>query len=307
MSTVRIAHLSDPHFLDFTGVPTRQLVFNKRITGWINLKLKRGSHHKPWVVEAMMDDLRTRRVDHVVVTGDLTNLALDPEFERAREMLERMGYGPDALSVIPGNHDVYTAGAERTQRFARHFAPYLTSDIEVEGVGHSSGPFPFVRLRGGAAIIGLSTAVARVPLVASGSAGVPQLAALARVLQHPEVRSRTPVILSHHPITNPRTAVGTALRGWSEAGDLRRALSLGRDALALHGHLHFRVHERIAAAGGATIHRLGATSASLVDDDPRAMSGYNVYEVSEAGLERASARVYDMATKGFVEMALPEA
>ncbi len=37
MSTVRIAHLSDPHFLDFTGVPTRQLVFNKRITGWINL------------------------------------------------------------------------------------------------------------------------------------------------------------------------------------------------------------------------------------------------------------------------------
>jgi len=307
MSTVRIAHLSDPHVLDLTGVPPRQLLLNKRVTGWLNLKLKRGSHHKPWVVEAMMDDLRDRRVDHVVVTGDLTNLALNPEFERARALLERMGYGPAELSVIPGNHDVYTAGAERSQRFARHFAPYITSDLAVAGAGHSSGPFPFVRLRGGAAIIGLSTAVARVPLVASGSAGAPQLAALAGVLRHPEVRARTPVILSHHPITNPRGAVGTALRGWSEAGALRQVLSLGRDALALHGHLHHRVHERIASGGGATIHRLGATSASLVDDDPRAMAGYNVYEVSAAGLERAYARVYDAATKGFVERGIPEA
>jgi 3',5'-cyclic AMP phosphodiesterase CpdA len=307
MSTVRIAHLSDPHILDLAGVPTHKLVFNKRFTGWVNLKLKRGSHHKPWVVEAMMDDLRAHRVDHVVVTGDLTNLALDPEFARAREMLERMGYGPDELSVIPGNHDVYTRGAERTQRFARHFAPYFTSDVAVEGAGHASGLFPFVRLRGAVAIVGLSTAVARLPIVSSGHAGASQLAALARVLDLPEVRSRTPVILSHHPITNPRGAVGTALRGWSEVDELRRALSVGRDTLALHGHLHHRVHERIAAEGGATIHRLGATSASLLADDPRAMSGYNVYEVSAAGLERASARVYDAASKGFVERALPEA
>jgi 3',5'-cyclic AMP phosphodiesterase CpdA len=307
MSLVRIAHLSDPHVLDLSGVPTRRLVFNKRITGWINLGLKRASHHKFWVLEAMMDDLRTRRVDHVVVTGDLTNLALDPEFERARTLLERMGYGPDALSVIPGNHDVYTAGAERARRFARYFAPYITSDVEVEGAGHRSGPFPFVRLRGAAAIVGLSTAVARLPLVASGSAGAPQIAALARVLQHPEVRKRTPVLLTHHPITNPRSLLGTVLRGWSEVGALRAVLPHDRDTLALHGHLHHRVHERIATRHGATIHRLGATSASLLNDDPHAMAGYNLYEVSSAGLVSARARVYDSAVKGFVERGLPGA
>jgi len=131
--------------------------------------------------------------------------------------------------------------------------------------------------------------VARLPLVASGHAGAPQLDALARVLQHPVVRGRTPVILSHHAVTRPRGAVGAALRGCSAAGALRAALASGRAALAFHGHLRRRVHERIAAGEGATIHRLGATSASFLADDPRAMAGYNGYEVSAASLARAGA------------------
>ncbi len=306
MSTIRIAHLSDPHILDLTGVRTSQLVLNKRITGWANLKLKRGSHHKPWVVEAMMDDLAARRVDHVVVTGDLTNLALEPEFERARAVLERMGYGPDEVSVVPGNHDLYTHGALRAQRFAKCFARYITSDLDVGGARHPSGPFPFVRLRGPAAIIGLSTAVPRPPIVASGWAGPSQLEALARLLEHPEVRARTPVILTHHPITNPRSALASALRGWPEADALRRVLGAVRESLALHGHLHHRVHEVIEAEGGGRIHRLGATSASLLHQHPDAMSGYNVYELSSGeGLSRASARVWSPSTRGFEDAEVP--
>lgn len=307
MSTVRIAHLSDPHVLDMTGVSPLSLILNKRVTGWINLKLHRNTHHKPWVVEAMMDDLASNRVDHVVVTGDLTNLALEPEFVRARAVLERAGYGPEELTVIPGNHDLYTRGAERSQRFAKHFAKYITSDLDPgEDPRHPSGPFPFVRLRGPAAIIGLSTAVARLPVVASGWAGAGQLASLARLLDHPEVRKRTPVILSHHPITNPRGLVATALRGWGEADALRRALARQREALALHGHLHHRVHEVIRTEAGA-IHRLGATSASLLHDDPDSMAGYNLYEVGDGGLERVSARVWSHAARRFEEASVPTA
>ena len=306
MSTYRVAHLSDPHILDLTGVPTSRLVLNKRITGWANLKLKRGSHHKPWVVEAMMDDLARRRVDHVVVTGDLTNLALDPEFERARAVLERMGYDPAEVSVVPGNHDVYTRGAQRAQRFAKHFAKYITSDVDVGGDGHPSGPFPYVRLRGPLAIIGLSTAVARLPVVASGWAGDAQLATLARILARDEVRSRLPVILAHHPITNPRGRVASALRGWSEADALRRVLGGVRESLSLHGHLHHRVHEVIEVAGGGRIHRLGATSASLLHDDLDAMSGYNLYEFDAGGgLARASARVWCPSSRTFEDAAVP--
>jgi 3',5'-cyclic AMP phosphodiesterase CpdA len=75
---MKIAHLSDPHLLDTTGVPPWQLYGNKRFTGMVNLRLKREHKHKPHVVEAMVEDIRAQGVDHVVVTGDLTNLALNP-------------------------------------------------------------------------------------------------------------------------------------------------------------------------------------------------------------------------------------
>ncbi len=306
MSSIRIAHLSDLHILDLTGVRTSQLVLNKRITGWVNLKVKRSSHHKPWVVEAMADDLRERRVDHVVITGDLTNLSLDPEFERVRSMIERMGYTPDEVSVVPGNHDVYTHGAQRSQRFAKHFAKYLTSDVVVGGGGHPSGPFPFVRLRGPAAIIGLSTAVARMPLIASGWAGESQLAALSKLLDREELRGFIPVVMAHHPITNPGGTLATVLRGWSEASALRKMPSRTSGALSLHGHLHHRVHEVIEGDGGGRIHRLGATSASLLHRDPTMMAGYNLYEISDReGLTRSWARVWSDTARRFEEAELP--
>ena len=165
-----------------TGVSTARMVLNKRLTGWVNLKLNRGHTHRSSVVEAMMDDLRERRVDHVVITGDVSNLALEPEFEKALGFIERMGYAPTDVSVIPGNHDLYTQGAQKSRRFARFFAPYMTCDLDVASHdAHPSGRFPYVRLRGPVAILGVSTAVARLPLVASGVAGAKQIDTLRRM------------------------------------------------------------------------------------------------------------------------------
>ena len=81
---MKIAHLSDPHVLNLEGVPRSRLLLNKRLTGYVNLKLHRGSVHKRQVVEAMVDESSARAVDHVVITGDITNLALESEFELAR-------------------------------------------------------------------------------------------------------------------------------------------------------------------------------------------------------------------------------
>jgi 3',5'-cyclic AMP phosphodiesterase CpdA len=299
---MRIAHLSDPHILDLTGVDNARLLLNKRLTGWVNLKLHRGSVHRRQVVEAMMDDIRTQRIDHVVVTGDITNLALEPEFERARAVFARLGFAPEQLSVIPGNHDVYTRGAERTRRFATFFAPHITSDLKVADDGaHPSGPFPYVRLRGEVAIIGLSTAVARLPLISSGHAGERQLRAVGEALEHPEVRTRTPVVLLHHPIINPRSPLASFARGFREAPRLQSLLSRLRHALVLHGHLHDRAHRVLPLPSAGTLHHLGATSASLLHPLPDRMSGYNVYAVGREGLESVTARIWDEATRRFVD------
>ena len=54
---MRIVHLSDPHLLDLDGVSPWRFA-NKRLTGWVNLRLKRGHAHRPRLVDAIIDDVK---------------------------------------------------------------------------------------------------------------------------------------------------------------------------------------------------------------------------------------------------------
>ena len=126
---MRIAHLSDLHVLALEGaVPFR--LFNKRSTGYANLRLKRKHAHKSRVVRAIAAHLSSSKVDHVVIT----RRRLQP---RARG---RVRGGATASStttracrrarqLVPGNHDVYTRGAAEQAAFAQYFEPYLASDL----------------------------------------------------------------------------------------------------------------------------------------------------------------------------------
>jgi len=297
---VKIAHLSDLHLLDLEGaVPMR--LFNKRITGYVNLRFHRKSVHKPFAVEACLREIRKLGVDHVVITGDVSNLALEREFELVRTVIDReLGMSPDQVSMVPGNHDTYTRGSFRTKRFANAFAACLKSDLPV-----GDGPFPYVRLRGPVALIGLSTAVPRPPLVAAGEFGRQQLEALARLLEHPEVRSRTPVILQHHPWHNPTDRLRRLLEGLYDAEEQADLLQHVERGLLLHGHLHRRVHRMLRTSVGH-IDAVGATSASLLHEREDRMAGFNVYEIDGSGAIRdISSLRYDSDRGVFEGVAIP--
>src|ERR1700684_3839248 len=122
---MRIAHFSDLHILSLDGVsPHRSL--NMRITGYAVLRLKRGHTHHPRFVRAIAQEIRKSRVDHVGITGDLTNLALDEEFAAARQLLdEELGLPATDVSVVPGNHDIYTRGSLRAKRFVKYFGEHM--------------------------------------------------------------------------------------------------------------------------------------------------------------------------------------
>ena len=84
-------------------------------------------------MRAIAREIKRAGVDHVAVTGDLTNLALETEFEAVRELLEdELGLHPSEVSVVPGNHDLYTRGAMRGRRFVRYFGAYVESELQVE-------------------------------------------------------------------------------------------------------------------------------------------------------------------------------
>jgi 3',5'-cyclic AMP phosphodiesterase CpdA len=302
---VRIAHLSDLHVLSLEGV-SRSRFLNKRFTGWVNLKLKRGHKHKSQTVAAILREIKRQEPDHVVVTGDLTNLALEPEFEAVREMFEKeLGFSPDRVSVVPGNHDLYTRGAQRSRRFTGFFAPYVSSDLPELSADIPLGAFPYVRLRGNVAIIGLSSAVPRLPFVAAGELGKRQAQALKEILAHDEVKKRTPIFLVHHPLHNPPSLLKTAMEGLWDASSLTALAEALPRGLLLHGHLHRRIRRDLATRAGG-IMAIGATSASLHHEHEDRMAGFNVYDIDDAGaIAGVGAHVIDPSTGTFAYRDVP--
>ncbi|HVT55498.1 MAG TPA: metallophosphoesterase, partial [Xanthobacteraceae bacterium] len=168
-----LAHLSDPHIPPLPDCSPFELI-GKRITGYMNWRLRRGAHHSRAVLDALTQDMRAHEPDHIVVTGDLANLSLAPEFATGREFLQSLGEARH-VSVIPGNHDAYVRGADRNYLDA--WREYLTGDTPRDF------SFPYLRRRGPIALIGVSTAVPTLPFFASGRIGSAQMDRFAAMME----------------------------------------------------------------------------------------------------------------------------
>ena len=286
-----LAHISDLHIGPLPPVTARELA-NKRCLGYLAWRLRKQRAHRTEVLEALRRDLQSEAPDHVVVTGDLVNLALEGEFVQAGAWLRRLG-PPEWISVVPGNHDAYVP-IERERSWA-HWADYMTSDDP--GPDHGVG-FPFLRRRGPLAIVGLSSAVATAPGMATGRLGAAQLQALDRLLADLAAEGRCRVILTHHP------PLGVA-RMWrkrlTDGAELRQVVARRGTEVILHGHEHA---PRIRQLEGphAPIPALGVPSASRLDARPERRAQYQIYRI-EAAVEgwrlRSEVRVFDPALANF--------
>ncbi len=276
---MKIAHLSDLHLLDLTDVsPLRFL--NKRLSGYFNLRVRRKSIHRAEYVRAMGNRLDSLGVDHVIITGDITNLALESEFAYARNVIEHeLGLTADRLTIVPGNHDAYTRGAYKSGRFAEYFGDYLHSALPALSTHLPMGPFPVVKFCGPLVIVGLSTAVPHLPFVAAGELGDAQIASLKKIVMHPDVRRRSMIVALHHPVEAPPSFAKAWLEGLRDRDALLAALAMQPNALIVHGHLHRRLTRPLD--GRFTHH--GATSASLHHHDVARHSAFNVYTFNKEG------------------------
>src|SRR5436309_368876 len=191
-----LAHLSDPH-LGPVPMPRFRELTGKRALGFVNWHRRRFVRHRPEVLEALVHDLRSAAPDHIAVTGDLVNISLEKEFPPAREWLAQLG-SPHDVSMVPGNHDAYVRDA--IDHPASHWGDYMRGDGIGTGAPHSrAGPFPYVRRRGPAALIGLSTALPTAPFLATGKLGADQLMRFSDALAHLAHEAVFRIVLIHHP------------------------------------------------------------------------------------------------------------
>jgi 3',5'-cyclic AMP phosphodiesterase CpdA len=269
--------MSDIHYLARTSVPVHRFL-NKRLTGYVNLRLLRSFQHDSGMLDQVVRALREAAPDHLAITGDLTNLSLGIEFAELRHLLEMVGMPPGCITLVPGNHDRYTRGADRDDRIRAYLRPYMLSDARGDR-------FPIVRLLDGVALVGLDTARSRPPLVAGGKVGRRQLARLEGILAMKDVAESFPVFLMHHPpFRRSRHPVSSWLNGLNDYPDLYRVIG-GRDALLLHGHLHRNIYLR-HAADGVQWRVVGVASATRHGRiGPYRLSTFHVFDVDRSGVK----------------------
>ena len=105
MAAFTLAHLSDPHLPPLPS-PRLSELMGKRAFGYLNWTRNRHRYHRRDVLDVLMSDLQAQVPDHIAVTGDLVNLALEAEFAPATAWLESVG-SPERVTAVPGNHDAY--------------------------------------------------------------------------------------------------------------------------------------------------------------------------------------------------------
>ncbi len=264
----RLAHLSDPHIGPLPKPQLRELL-GKRLTGYVNWQ-RRANIHNMQVLGRIVADMRAQKPDHIAMTGDILNLGLPSEFALARAWMQTLG-APDEVSFVPGNHDAYVPGA--LPRILDTFAPWASSD----GVFHAS--FPYVRVRGEVALIGVSSAIATAPFLASGRVGATQLQAMQTMLRLAGERGLFRVVMIHHP---PWRGGATPGRGLRDAREFEQAVGRVGAELVLHGHNH-RLLRRTLRSGGRAIPSIGVASASAVPGTPRHRAAYHLYDIERAG------------------------
>ena len=268
----RLGHLSDVHLGPVPELRLRD-VLSKRVVGYLNWWRNRGHALTSGALDRLVADLRSQNPDHIAVTGDLTNIATSEEFRNARLWLQELG-PPDKVTAIPGNHDAYVPRAHR--RFRRLWAPWMSADSEHIG----RAPFPFMRRKGHVALIGVSSAVASAPFMATGRVGRSQTERLGELLNEARAEGLFRVILIHHPpkLIDPRNQ-------WRKLTDGRRfraAIERHGAELILHGHEHIRSMTAIKGATGV-VPVVGVPAGSGPPlGGPRA-GGYALHEIAENG------------------------
>jgi 3',5'-cyclic AMP phosphodiesterase CpdA len=233
---IRLAHLSDVHVYVPRARWQPRDWFNKRLTGWLNLRcLGRGHRfrHAATVLKALSADIYERKPDCIIFSGDATALGFEEELAEVAALLRVGQTGGLPGIAAPGNHDYYTVGCAASYLFEQYFAPWL------EGQRIDGATYPFARRVGPVWLIGLNSSQGnRWFWDATGRVGEEQLGRLRRLLAQLGDKDAPRILVTHYPVA---CADGTPENRAHLLHDLPNLIETAQDgniALWLHGHRH---------------------------------------------------------------------
>lgn len=233
MSVLTFAHISDLHLPFEPQLSLRQCLSKRQLSVWS--WRRRRDLHRSDILDALRQDLRAHAVDHVLVTGDVTNFALPGEFRQAATWLA--GLGPsEHVSLVPGNHDALV------------FVPASEGmDLWAAWTRQTERDWPFLHRVGEVAVIGLNSALPTPPLLARGRLGASQLERLEALLTAEGAAGRARIVMLHHP---PAAGAVRWRKALADGEALRAVIARAGAELLLCGHARDARLDALAGPNG---------------------------------------------------------
>jgi Icc protein len=260
--TKLIAHISDVHLL---GRPSSSRTVDPRAQ-LVSIGRPFDPPSRYWRFARALARAAEASADHVVLSGDLTELGRAHQFEEVAEALSDSAIPPERVTIVPGNHDRYDDPRAFERALEGVLAPWAKNAPDFPGKVIDLGTVCLLPLD-----VTIPQSVARSRGVFSRAMGEALTRRLATFR-----RAQRVAIVQHHPpvMRNPLVQWFHGLVGAEEERSL-----LDERVQVLHGHTHDATAEAI---GGRANVLLGAP-ATVEDQDeaPRV----NLYWVSDGGLE----------------------
>ena len=311
---LRIAHISDLHFIDHNSLIAQALkgfllAYPEKILRSMSsaelislieflrivAHIKRGRREE---FEALAKSLEDSGCDAVLITGDITTLAQEAEFEKARRYMERLESFARVI-LIPGNHDAVIEGFPEVMYALNKTLKTLVLKSKKEERGlerffrcvsryAGKNSYPQVHDLGEAIIVALNSVIVSPVFNFHGLVDEAQLKRLDGLLsKYDDSRQQVIVALHHTPVTSEPDGLLHMMKysvlKLKNADELLSVIDRHRVAVVASGHLHEEF----------TVERSGTVfvSASMSSEAMDGRLSYPVYTICDGGLDVDFVRV----------------
>ena len=227
-----IIHISDLHFHSY---PQKLSEFNaKRILGATNLLIRRAREFPLKRAKLLVEIIQKMEWDHLVISGDITQLSLEKEFSLAREILDPLLIKSERVTVIPGNHDRYINQHDGTDLFTKYFGEFFgKNEIHVSKINQKW------------VLVGWDSAHPNDLRTAAGTVKNTTIQASEKLIQNFPDQTNF-IVVNHYPLTFPEDwKFGRSHELYNLVPVRNWILQNSQIRLYLHGHIHLNWFHRL--------------------------------------------------------------
>jgi 3',5'-cyclic-AMP phosphodiesterase len=286
-----IAHITDIHLVEHDHAARR---FTERVRlAYLNTGRSIDTHGRS---QRLLQALRAAAgCDHIVLTGDLTEDGAPTQFELLAEVLSEARVSPERVTLVAGNHDLYTA----PDAFERALRGPLRAYAGTSRVGV---PIDL----GTALLLPIATAVPQPLPLSYGALRPEQALRIGALASDRYVRQRPLIVAQHHHPLGYRNPIWNLIDGIENARGFAELLGAHEQLYVIHGHTHERSSTTIRRGRAPQVH-----SGAAIFDSGRNVRLYHaacsgLHSVEAARLAQPGAIERHVAPAAFAPYAQPD-